>query len=265
MALAYIKHVDDQIRDRAVIIPMQRKAPDQAVAQMRLDQDQGFGVLARKAARWAADHFEALRRADPDVPRELNDRAADNWRCLLAIADAAGGPWRDRARAAAVALSTDADDDDVIGVELLRDLRVVFDSLKADRLLSSTIVAHLVGMEGRPWAEFGKTGKTNHDAPARPPAEAVQDRAGLSTSGRAGRRHQGLQARILHRSLGPVLSGWHNGTTQRIRRFQRFSNRHTRIRCANLESAETQANRHLCRCAGWKWGFWGESCFRARR
>jgi hypothetical protein len=159
MALAYIKHVDDQIRDRSVIIPMQRKAPDQAVAQMRLDQDQGFSALARKAARWAADHLEALRRADPDVPRELNDRAADNWRCLLAIADLAGAAWQDRARAAAVALSTDADDEDTISVEVLRDLRVAFDTLKADRLASEAIVAHLVGMEGRPWAEFGRAGK----------------------------------------------------------------------------------------------------------
>jgi hypothetical protein len=159
MALAYIKHVDDQIRDRSVIITMQRKAPDQVVAQLRLDQDQGFGALARKAARWASDHFDALRRADPEVPCDLNDRAADNWRCLLAIAELAGGIWHDRARAAAVALSTDADAEDTIGVELLCDLRGVFDALGADRLLSSTIVAKLAEMEGRPWAEFGRSGK----------------------------------------------------------------------------------------------------------
>jgi putative DNA primase/helicase len=156
MALAYIKHVDDQIRDRSVIIPMQRKAPDQAVAQMRLDQDQGFSGLARKAARWASDHLDVLRQADPDVPRKLNDRAADNWRCLLAIADQAGGPWPERARTAAVALSTDADDEDTISVEVLRDLKAVFDTLMADRLASEAIVAHLAGMEGRPWAEFGR-------------------------------------------------------------------------------------------------------------
>jgi Protein of unknown function (DUF3631) len=159
MALAYIKHVDDQIRDRSIIIPMQRKAPGQAVAQLRLDADQGFGALASKAARWASDHFDALRRADPDVPRELNDRAADNWRCLLAIADLAGGPRHDRARDAAVALSTDADDEDTISVEVLRDLQVVLDSLNADRLASEAIVAHLAGLEGRPWAEFGRAGK----------------------------------------------------------------------------------------------------------
>jgi putative DNA primase/helicase len=159
IALAYIKAMPDTIRDRSIIIPMQRKAPDQAVAHMRLDLDQGFGELARKAARWAADHMARLRGADPAMPAELHDRAADNWRCLLAIADVAGGHWPDAARGAAVALSIDADDDDAIGIEALRDLQTVFETLKADRLLSSTIVAHLAAMEGRPWAEFGRTGK----------------------------------------------------------------------------------------------------------
>jgi hypothetical protein len=79
--------------------------------------------------------------------------------CLLAIAELAGGIWHDRARAAAVALSTDADAEDTIGVELLCDLRGVFDALGADRLLSSTIVAKLAEMEGRPWAEFGRSSK----------------------------------------------------------------------------------------------------------
>jgi putative DNA primase/helicase len=39
----------------------------------------------------------------------LHDRAADNWRPLLAIADAAGGAWPERARKAALTLAA-ADD-----------------------------------------------------------------------------------------------------------------------------------------------------------
>jgi hypothetical protein len=35
----------------------------------------------------------------------------------------------------------------------------VFDILKTDRLASEAIVAHLAGLEGRPWAEFGRAGK----------------------------------------------------------------------------------------------------------
>ena len=40
-----------------------------------------------------ADHASELREADPVVPPELHDRAADNWRPLLAIADLVGGEW----------------------------------------------------------------------------------------------------------------------------------------------------------------------------
>jgi len=45
------------------------------------------------AARpWAADNFGKLADPDPKMP-DLNDRAADNWHPLLAIADLVGGTW----------------------------------------------------------------------------------------------------------------------------------------------------------------------------
>ena len=40
----------------------------------------------------AADNFDKLAEPDPKMP-DLNDRAADNWHPLLAIADLAGGTW----------------------------------------------------------------------------------------------------------------------------------------------------------------------------
>ena len=48
--------------------------------------DQGFGEILRKCARWAADHLDALRGADPELP--VTGRKADCWRPLFAIADA---------------------------------------------------------------------------------------------------------------------------------------------------------------------------------
>jgi Protein of unknown function (DUF3631) len=89
MAIASIGRVASTIADRSIVIGMERKTPGQTVARMRADRDDGFGVLASKAARWVADHFEALRQADPETPAALNDRQADNWRPLLALADLA--------------------------------------------------------------------------------------------------------------------------------------------------------------------------------
>ena len=46
----------------------------------------------------------------PDLPREIQDRAADNWEPLIAVADLAGGKWPRLAREAAVALVAAASD-----------------------------------------------------------------------------------------------------------------------------------------------------------
>ena len=85
--------------------------------------------------RWAKDHVESLKDADPAVPAKLNDRAADTWRPLFAIADLAGGKWPDLAREAALKLSGDVVDDSV-GVLLLADLRDCASKLAAGATLS---------------------------------------------------------------------------------------------------------------------------------
>ena len=80
----------------------------------------------------------------------MNDRAADNWRPLLAIADLAGGEWPGLARQAALALSGEAQDA-AIGVELLNDIRAAFG--EDDVIRSVDLIAELVKDPERPWAE----------------------------------------------------------------------------------------------------------------
>jgi predicted lipoprotein with Yx(FWY)xxD motif len=48
------------------------------------------------------DNFSKLIDPDPSIPAALNDRAADNWRPLIAIADLAGGEWPQLARQASL-------------------------------------------------------------------------------------------------------------------------------------------------------------------
>ena len=73
------------------------------------------------------DWFEREREnisRDPPVP-EHDSRVMDNWRPLIAIADASGGDWGAQARAAMRALSADHNAD--IGIMLLEHIRIVFD------------------------------------------------------------------------------------------------------------------------------------------
>ena len=157
MAIASIGKVAATIADRSLMIGMERKAPGQSVARMRADRDDGFGVLASKAARWVADHLEALRQADPDVPRALNDRQADNWRPLFAIADLAGDDWPTRSRAAALALSATDEDGETIGVQMLASVRVAFAT--AEQISTENLLRHLHAMTEAPWGEYGRQRK----------------------------------------------------------------------------------------------------------
>jgi hypothetical protein len=97
------------------------------------------------------------------MPAGLNDRAAEAWELCIAIADLAGGHWPQRARRAALTISGDGAlaDDESLGVQLLADIRDIFEKLnstepdkKKQRLHSADIVKQLEEMEHRPWPEF---------------------------------------------------------------------------------------------------------------
>jgi putative DNA primase/helicase len=103
--------------------------------------------------RWQADVGGRLQAMDPDVPKCLNDRAADNWRPLLAIADIAGGKWPEIARKAAVELSASDHAEDSSGITLLGDIRELFTG-EGDRISSSEMVRLLSKLDDRPWAEW---------------------------------------------------------------------------------------------------------------
>jgi len=84
---------------RSILIELQRALPgevDIPFDQRRHRQD--LTTLNRKIARWVLDqNFEG---ADPMMPPGVINRKADKWRPLLAIADAAGDEWSERARTA---------------------------------------------------------------------------------------------------------------------------------------------------------------------
>jgi putative DNA primase/helicase len=109
-AIATIRSLADTLEDRSVIITLQRKLRNANVERLRRRDTEEFQKLRSQAARWAADNFCKLVDPNPVVPEVLNDRASDNWRPLLAIADLAGGAWPEDARRAACLLSGEEQD-----------------------------------------------------------------------------------------------------------------------------------------------------------
>jgi hypothetical protein len=161
MALAAIGRLPGTIEDRSIAIGLRRRLPGEKIARFRQDrEDEVMRDAARRAARWALDNAAALGHLEPEVPPELQDRVADNWRPLLTIADAAGGDWPERAREAAVALAREgAADRASIGTTLLSDIRAIFRKKDSDRLSSVELTDALGALEDRPWAEWGRSGK----------------------------------------------------------------------------------------------------------
>ena len=152
MAIAAIRSLPGTVEHRAVVIDMKRRPPGQKLKRFRADRPTKELVeLASQAARWAADHQIALGNADPKIPEALSNRAADNWLPLLAVAEAIGGDWPDKARKAAAALQHG--DDDELGVRLLGDIKEEF---TGDTMHSIDLVAALNEREGAPWAEINR-------------------------------------------------------------------------------------------------------------
>ena len=154
-AIATIRALADTLEDRAIVIQLQRKPKSSRVARLRKRDCDEFAMLRRKAARWAEINFDALAAdPDPNIPEQLNDRAADNWRALLQVANLAGGHWPQRARDAACLLSGEGHESTSTNVELLTDIRLAFG--EAEGIRSIDLVAALIANPERPWATWGK-------------------------------------------------------------------------------------------------------------
>ena len=156
VAFAANGRLPDDLEQRAIVIEMQRRRADEAVAELREDRCEPLQNLARMCARWADDVADLIRDHDPDMGGLFN-RVADNWRPLFAIADMIGDDWPSRAREAAANLMPR--ETESIGPMLLEDIKAAFEAKSTDRLSSEEICEALAAIEGRPWAEYGKAGK----------------------------------------------------------------------------------------------------------
>jgi putative DNA primase/helicase len=154
-AIAAIGRIPSTLEDRSVMVSLRRALPQESVTRFDEKQRAALLPLPSKARRWTDDHLETLKNADPQVPGELHGRAADNWRPLLAVAEIVGDPWLESARTAAIELSVRKSvDHESIRVQLLSDIRAIFNELGVERLESSKITSGLSTLEGRPWQDW---------------------------------------------------------------------------------------------------------------
>jgi hypothetical protein len=149
VALASIGSLTLPLMSRSIIIRMRRH--DGAQSLKRFDAANTTDLnLVYQHIRHFARHAQL--NPDPEMPRELRGRQADNWRPLLSIADACGPTWSALAREAAIAFTRDHRDEDV-AVTLLHHIREVFDARPVDRIASKLLIDHLLEADEM-WSEY---------------------------------------------------------------------------------------------------------------
>lgn len=160
-AIALIGKLPDTLADRSISVKMRRKRADEKRERIPYSKltDQ-LETLRKKIARWAAD----ADLQEVTAPDKLDDRAADNWMPLLAIADTIG--WADKATKAALALSGKTDTD-TIRTELLRDIWEILQNVDGDAIPSKELLNKLNEMDERPWPTFHKGNQLSGNGLAR--------------------------------------------------------------------------------------------------
>ena len=159
VALAGLDDLPDTIATRSVIVRMQRRAPGEFVEPFRhrLQEPEGL-ELHDRLAKWADEILAEVTDTWPVLPDEIQDRDADVWEPLIAVADMAGFGWPARARVTAVTLVTDKSQDGragSLGIRLLADLRDFF-ALNTTTSKSSTtdILHYLIDIDESPWGDL---------------------------------------------------------------------------------------------------------------
>ncbi|MEW1696461.1 DUF3631 domain-containing protein [Streptomyces sp. NPDC091278] len=163
-ALAGIGDLPDTIMDRSVVIRMRRRGPGEKVAEFRTVRDTpALHAVRDRLVAWLGPLHDAAMSLTPPMPVE--DRAADTWQPLVAVADLAGGTWSEAARAACLAMTKHEaeqdQDNSALNLRLLADVRRAFAAEGNPALLRTGRLIGILNEDTEsPWPEYKDKGLT---------------------------------------------------------------------------------------------------------
>lgn len=137
----------DTIRDRSIIIAIDRKLKTERVERLRHRRlEKEVKLLRERLQKWAEQNAEALSEFELAAPIDkISDRLEDAWEPLLAIADLAGEDYPERAIKSAIELAAEEAEDAGPSHAVLRALHKVFAFW--DAMFSRDVVAALNSQE----------------------------------------------------------------------------------------------------------------------
>lgn len=156
MAIAAIGSLPLPLMQRSIIVHMEKTANGSIKRFDTGDREtmQRINIVYGFVTKWARS--KPALDLNPDLPRDLKNRTADNWRTLIGIADCFGPAWAKMARETAVTFAHAYHDEDT-GVILLSDIRDIFNRTAADRMASIDLITALLDIEESGWSEYRGT------------------------------------------------------------------------------------------------------------
>jgi hypothetical protein len=150
-----LRNLPPATMSRSILVYMEKRRPDQKIDSYmaRLHDPQGEAI-GQALGDWAGSVAAELGEAWPDLPEGCEDRLADCWWALFAIADVAGRDWPDRIRAAYAELAKGITAEPEIPPlqRLLADVYAAWP--EGDRIGSADLIRALKAIPGTPWATW---------------------------------------------------------------------------------------------------------------
>lgn len=155
-AIVFIGKSKDTLHNRSIEIVLRRKVAGETIIPLRNAARDQFNLIRTKLARIEKDYLLGFTQAKPSLPPGLENRAADNWEPLIAIADLAGGQWPELARGAALGLIKNREPVVSINIELLTDIEQIFETIKTDKIRTAELVEALCADEEALWSTYNR-------------------------------------------------------------------------------------------------------------
>ncbi|MBY0499665.1 MAG: DUF3631 domain-containing protein [Nitrosomonas sp.] len=160
--LAFIGKSKDTLHNRSIEIVLRRKMAGERIQSLRNIDRSSVNLIRSKLARIEIDYSSVVASAKPSLPAGIDNRAADNWEPLLAIADIASVEWAELARKAALALNKDKEPVVSTGAELLADIQHIFENKGTNKIRTADLVQALCDDIEAGWQTY------NHGRPISP-------------------------------------------------------------------------------------------------
>lgn len=163
VALAGIAgNMPDTITTRAITIEMRKRKPGERIAPYQIRAAESEATPFKEFfEQWSSSEEmkDYLAACEPELPPGVEDRPAEIWSPLVAIADMAGGTWGSYAReACAYFVTKPGMEERPKGVQLLEDIRTV---MNGEEFLSSRDLCDgLNCLEDGQWQHMGREGIT---------------------------------------------------------------------------------------------------------